>query len=258
MAATAPRLPPAPARRLQLQPPPLPEVRVVPWQVVAAQLDATWNPDAPHISIWGQTRVAGKSHLIRYGLTPLLTRDRVLVIDTKGGDATWAGWGQPITRLRPSMFRRENPDKPRSGWYHLIVPRGVAQGRPVAAEAMERVFTEGDWVIVFDEGRSITDPRPPFLGLKAPVEEILTMGGGRGIMAVHGTQAPRYCAGSAYSECAHSMTGRTTDTEVQKRLREIAGYRRELDPVIAALKRRQVLYLGDGGDSLYVSQAPPK
>lgn len=256
MTAPVLRLPPPPPQQLatyRQQPTPV----VVPWSVVEDQLAATWTPEAPHISLWGQTRSAGKSHLTRYGLTPLLTHDRVLVIDTKQGDATWDGWGKDITQLRKAMFRREG-HKPRDGWYRLIAPRGVAKGRPAVAEAIERVFLEGEWVIVFDEGRSITDPRAPFLGLRAPVEEVLTMGGGRGIMAVHSTQAPRYCAGSAYTECAHMFCGRTSDTETQKRLREVGGYTRELDPVLMGLRRRQMLYLGDSGDTLYITQAPPK
>lgn len=226
----------------------------VPWQVVADQLDNDWNPDAPHMSVWGQTRVAGKSHLIRHGLTPLLTGDRVLVIDCKGGDRTWAGWGKPISRLRRAMFRNEG-HKPRDGWYHLIAPRGLP-GRDVVREALERVYTEREWVLILDEGGVITRPRPPFLNLQAPVDELLTNGGGRDIMVVHGSQAPRWCTGCAYSECAHSFIGRTKDTEVQKRLREIGGYTRTLDPVLQRLQRRNFLYLGDGGDTLYITQAP--
>lgn len=227
------------------------------WEVAAETLEQTWGPDAPHFSVWGQTRVAGKSHFKRYGLMPLVPNDRVLVIDNKGGDPTWRGWGKDIGRLKKAMFRREG-HKPRDGHYRLVLPRKTAEARAICAEALERCFTEGEWVIVLDEGRAITDPRAPNLNLRPAVDELFLRGGSRGLMLVHGSQAPRWCTSCAYSECAHSAIGRTRDAQVHQRLQETSGFTRELVPTLAALQRHEFLLISEGGDVLMITKAPPK
>lgn len=234
------------------------EVPAREWDEVAAYVNAEWKPDSsPHHAIIAQTR-AGKSSLIRHGLLPLVPYDRVLVLDSKGGrDRSWSGWGRTVSRF-PSSFklRSVDPETPRAGWFRLVIPRTRAEGRPVVAEALDKVIQQGDWIVVVDETRHVTDAGDPGLGLRGPYEELVLRGGAHGVMVISGTQAPRWVPSSFYDGAAFAWFGRLRDQVIHKRILEVGGMSRELLPTVSTLPRFSWLLNADGGDYLAVVKAP--
>ena len=240
--------------------PPEPEpIGSQPWRRVAEYVNETWRPDsAPHHAIIAQTR-AGKSSLIRRGILPLVPHDRVLVLDSKGGkDQTWAGFGKTVKRF-PSRLQlsTRDPDTPRSQWFRLVIPWNRDEAREVVNDALETVARQGDWVVVVDETRHITDPSAPGLGLRGPFENLLLRGGSHGVMVVMGTQAPRWVPSSFYDQAAFAWIGRVRDEQAHKRLLEIGGMSRDLLPTVRNVPRYSWLLNADGGDFLALTK-PPK
>jgi hypothetical protein len=200
-----------------------------------------------------QTR-AGKSYLVRHGLLPLCRNDRVLFIDVKGNDPTLAGLGNPVAKI-PSklgglkgLLRKPEPEE---HWYRLRVhkgPRNREAARAQVTEAFERVLREGDWVVILDELRAITDPQYPGLHLKPYYEEFILRGGSNGISTVSCSQEPRWCPGAFYTQQNFTFLSRLEDLASQKRLSEI-GSTRQLVPHVTKIARHNWLYMDNMDDS---------
>src|ERR1022692_1965296 len=62
---------------------------------------------------------AGKTYLITRVILPLCALDRVLIIDVKGDDSVWAGYGKPIGRMVPGLSGTGGG--PAGNWYRLVV-----------------------------------------------------------------------------------------------------------------------------------------
>jgi hypothetical protein len=237
-----------------------PTIPTLSWEQVETYVHAEWIPDqSPHHCVVAQTR-AGKSHLIRHGILPLVQFDRVLVIDSKGGqDKTWAGCGKLVKSL-PSAARMRLTDdrKPMAHWYRLVVPIDRQEGRRVVHDALTRIAAMGDFVVVIDETRHITDAAEPGLGLRGPYENLVLRGGSHGVMVVSGTQAPRWVPSTFYDQAGFAWIGRVTDEQAHKRLMEIGGMTRALLPQVAGIERRKWLLNADGGQFRAFTQAPAR
>lgn len=222
------------------------------WPEVVRRIDRLWVPQqAPHHSIMGQTR-SGKSYLITRGLLPLVGRENVLTIDCKGGDETLLGYcGKPVKAIPTRLRKLSNESRPKENWYHLIVADHRAQARDQVAEALERVYKEGDWVVVVDETRAVADPRSPGLGLQPLLDRMWLRGGGRGITVVAGTQAPRWVPSSFYDQCAFVWCSRIRDQHAHQRVMEIGSMTKDHIPVIARIRKRQWLYMDDEEDETW-------
>jgi hypothetical protein len=226
----------------------------VSWDIVRARVNQFWEArTAPHISVMAQTR-AGKSYLMRYGLLPMCRWDRVLILDVKGRDQTLMGLGKPVQQLptRPqrmkSFFVRPQP---MDYWYRLVVHRGpqnIAAARIQVTTAFERVLREGDWVVVIDELRAVTDPQPPGLHLKPYYEEFILRGGSHGIATVSLSQEPRWNPGSFYTQSNFYFFSRLEDEAAQKRLSEVGSAKKML-PIIQKIPRRYWLYMDNMSDT---------
>lgn len=236
------------------------------WKATRAYVSQQWQPDSnPHHCVIAQTR-SGKSTMIRRGILPMVPRDRVLILDSKGGrDQTWAGCGKSV-RAFPSKLRRQLVDD-RAGafWYRLVIPSNTAEARKVVGDALNRVEAEGEWVVVFDEARHITDPpanaiRGVGLGLRGHYEALMMRGGALGVMCISGTQSPRWVPSSFYSQASFAWIGHLRDEAAHKRCLEIGGMTKSLLPVIATVPRYEFLLNADGGDYLRMVKppAPPK
>lgn len=214
------------------------------WDKVAERVDKYWiAEDAPHHSIVGQTR-SGKSYLITRGILPLCQNDRVLIIDNKGDDPTLKGTGKPVVKL--NRITRDlwiDKRQPRSQWYRLIVHDDWAAARHQVSAALNVVFKEGNWVVVVDETRALTDPREPSLGLRPQLEQLWLRGGSKGISVIAGTQAPRWVPSSFYDQPSFVWIGRVEDQAAQKRMMEIGGLTKDLLPQVGQIERRSWLYL---------------
>lgn len=193
----------------------------------------------------GQTR-SGKSYLTRHGILETCTYDRVLFIDCKGDDPTIMGLGKVVNRFPTRLQRNtrdfmDDSDKPRSQWFRLVTSRNWAEARDQVGEALTEVMNEGDWIVVVDELRIITDTREPGLNLAPLWEAIMLRGGGRGVGAVNLTQEPRWVRGSFYTQPSFIWISRVEDEAAQKRIAEIGSSRALMDH-LPGIARRVWIY----------------
>jgi hypothetical protein len=226
-----------------------PEDAVIPqvdYEEVHNRLGEFWVPSqAPHHAIVAQTR-GGKSYLIGNGILRHKENERVLIIDVKGDDPTYAEIGNPVDKI-PSKFSRTFNDwiseaKPREHWYRLVVREDWDDARKQVAKVLADCYKEHNWTIVLDETRALTDPRPPGLNLSPLVEQLWLRGGSKGISVVAATQGPRWVPRSFYEQAQFHWIGRIEDEDSQKRLREIGGMERYHLPTIKALQRHHFIY----------------
>ena len=235
----------------------------VPWPVIRSRLQRHWViRDAPHHSVMGQTR-SGKSYLMRYGILDVCRYERVIIIDCKGDDATLSGLGKVVTRfpskgLRSIKQLREDDD-PYGNWYRLVISLDWAVARDQVGEALTRVMQEGDWIVVIDELRVITDTREPGLNLAPQWEAIILRGGGKGVGAVNLTQEPRWVRGSFYTQGSFYWFSRVEDEAAQKRIGEIGSSRSLMEKLIT-IPRRRWIYMDNLEDDRFwgLTQVPAR
>lgn len=218
----------------------------VPWGQIQSRLANLWEiRDAPHHSVIGQTR-SGKSHLVRYGILKTCRWDRVLILDGKGDDTSLMGLGRAVNRFptKPMRSARQlmQDEKPGGNWFRLVTSPDFAIARDQAGEALERVMSEGDWVVVIDELRYITDTRAPGLNLRPQWEAITLRGGSRGVGLVNLTQEPRWVPGSFYTQSSFYWFSRVEDEAAQKRISEVGSSRSLMDH-LARIPRHSWIYM---------------
>jgi len=223
------------------------------WDMVRGRLNRLWVArNAPHVSVMGQTR-SGKSYLVCHGILDLCRWDRVLIIDVKGDDPTLAGTGKPVRHI-PTVMRSirqmMRDERPRQNWYRLVTYEDFEDAHCQVGEALERVFSEGDWVVVIDELRAIVDPRPPGINLKPQWERFMLRGGSKGIAMVNLTQEPRWVPGSFYTQPSFVWLSRVEDEASQKRIAEI-GSSRALLPHLSRIPKKEWLYMDNEESDRY-------
>ena len=220
-------------------------------------MDKLWVPqNAPHHSIFGQNG-SGKSHLIVYGLLPLCEGDRVCIFDNKGGDdPVLNDSGAHRVRQIPSKLHRAAfyENKPRSQWYHLIVHDEVERARDQVGRALEKMYAEGEWIIVLDETRAISDPRSPGLGLQPLLDRLWLRGRSRKISVIASTQAPRWVPTSFYDQCQFAWCSRVRDHRGHERIMEIGSMTRAHIPHIARIRKRRWLYMDDEEEDTWLAE----
>lgn len=224
------------------------------WEAIRSRLAKYWVArEAPHISIMGQTR-SGKSYLTRHGIMPLCKWDRVLFVDVKGDDRTLQGLGKPVrsipSKILQSAKRLVRDDEPGGNWFRLVTYDDWDRAREQLNEAYSRIYSEGDWVIVHDELRAITDARPPGLRLASHWERFILRGGSKGIATVNLSQEPRWCPGSFYSQGSFYFFSRIEDERAQKRLSEV-GSSKQLESYVKSIPRRWWLYMDNMDDERF-------
>ena len=248
-AATRPRLTPStyPSRKSDSA---LVSIPGRSWKEIIRRVDAKWVTQfAPHNSIIGQNG-SGKSHLIVFGLLPLCVDDRVLIIDNKGDDPVLNASGAKPVRMIPRKLARTafHEGKPRQQWFRLKVSDDVNQAQDQVGNALQRVYAEGEWVVVLDETRAISDPRSPGLGLQPELDRLWLRGRSRNIAVVAATQAPRWVPSSFYDQCQFVWCSRVRDERAHQRIMEIGSMTRAHIPHIASVRKRWWLYMDDEDD----------
>jgi hypothetical protein len=224
-------------------------VPFVAWSELRRELGGAWD-EGQHVSVIAQTG-GGKSFLMRHGLMPLCSADRVAVIDCKGDDPTWRGFGERVARIpRYQLFR----DDERPEHYRIVTPDDVNDARGQVTDLLRSAYRAGRWIVVLDETRALADPRAPSLGLQPYLDQMWLRGRSRKVTVVAGTQAPRWVPRAMYDQASHLFIGRILDREARKRLREIAGFSDAIEPTVAALGKFDFLYIGDYGDRLAVTR----
>lgn len=216
------------------------------WKAVLRRVDEKWKPQfAPHHSIIGQNG-AGKTHLIVHGIMPLCLRDNLIIFDSKGDDPVLSQTGAKPVRHIPSKYRRVlDDDRDKNGWFRLVIYDDVERARDQVGQALDRVYSEGSWIVVLDETRAISDPRSPGLGLQPLLDRLWLRGRSRNISVVAATQAPRWVPTSFYDQCQFVWCSRVRDERAHQRIQEIGSMTRAHIPHIAQIRKRRWLYMDD-------------
>jgi hypothetical protein len=216
------------------------------WKEIQSRVNKLWIPKfAPHHSLIGQNG-AGKSHLIVHGILPLCAKDNVAIFDCKGDDPVLSASGAKPVRKLPSKLRRTlDNDNPRDGWYRIVVSDELQRARDQVGEALETIYAEGNWIVILDETRAISDPRSPGLGLQPQLDRLWLRGRSRNICVVAATQAPRWVPTSFYDQCQFVWCSRIRDERAHQRIMEIGSMTRAHIPHIANIRKRRWLYMDD-------------
>lgn len=235
------------------------DIPEVPWAEVQARVGNLWVVrDAPHMSVIGQTR-SGKSYLVRHGILPLCKYDRVLFIDAKGDDRTITGLGQVVDHFPTKAERnvRQSGRKwmhddpvPMAQWYRLVTSEKTETAAKQVGHALESIRKEGDWIVVSDELRYLTDTREPGIGMLGEWSAIIMRGGSRGIGMISLTQEPRWVPGLFYTQPSFFWISRVEDEAAQKRIAEI-GSSRALISHLNTIRRRYWIYTDSLEDDRY-------
>lgn len=230
------------------------DIPEVPWATIQSRLASKWViVDAPHHSIMGQTR-SGKSYLTRHGILKVCEWDRVLFIDGKGDDPTISGLGRVVSRFPSKLSRSRQQlfrdDERQGNWFRLVTSMDWNVARDQVGEALTRVMQEGNWVVVIDELRYITDTRAPGLNLAPQWEAIVLRGGSKGVGLVNLTQEPRWVRGSFYTQGSFYWFSRVEDEAAQKRISEIGSSRALLEK-LASIPRRSWIYMDNLDDERF-------
>jgi hypothetical protein len=215
-----------------------------------------WDPFErnPHIAVFGISG-SGKSWLIRYGILPLRAYTRTVLIDVKDDrDSTWEGYGHPVTELPAAFFKTGNGDSERPCTWRVIVDRSNAQAQ--LRRIFDQIRNEGHCLLVIDESRSITEREQ--MGLGSVVENLILEGRGLGITVIMGAQSSAWAVASLKDQAACLLIGQTSDQDQALKLAKIAGYGRNLSPVIEQIPARQWLYRDkwEGASILALTDAP--
>lgn len=226
------------------------------WAEVTRRVDQFWQVEfAPHHSIMGQNG-AGKSYLIVNGLLPLCVDDKVLIIDNKGDDPVLNSSGAKPVKVIPRRLRRVTFDdsKPKSAWFRLVVSDNVAQAQDQVGSALQTVYNEGEWIVVIDETRAVSDPRSPGLGLQPELDRLWLRGRSRRIGVIASTQAPRWVPSSFYDQCQFVWCSRIRDDRAHQRIQEIGSMTKAHIPHIASIRKRRWLYMDDEEDDTWLAE----
>jgi hypothetical protein len=222
---------------------------------VQRRVDELWKPEfAPHHSLFGQNG-SGKSHLIVHGLLPLCLYDNVAIFDNKGDDPVLGASGaRPVRRL-PSKFRRSlDNNRERDGWFRVVAYDELNQAQDQFGRALEQIYKEGNWIVVLDETRAISDPRSPGLGLQPLLDRLWLRGRSRRICVIASTQAPRWVPTSFYDQCQFSWSSRIRDDRAHQRIMEIGSMTKAHIPHIASIRKRRWLYMDDEEEDTWIAE----
>lgn len=231
-------------------------IPTVSWAQVIRRVDEKWKAEfAPHHSVMGQNG-AGKSYLIVHGLLPLCVDDKVLIIDNKGDDPVLNSAGARPVKQIPRQYRRvaTEDQKPKSGWYRLVVSEHREKAIDQVGRALDQVYKEGEWVVVIDETRALSDPRSPGLGLQPELDRLWLRGRSRRIPVIASTQAPRWVPSSFYDQCQFVWCSRIRDDKAHLRIQEIGSMTRAYIPHIANIRKRRWLYMDDEEDETWMAE----
>lgn len=222
----------------------------VPFSLVASRVNRLWDPmNAAHHVIFAQTR-AGKSHLITRGLLDLRPYDRTLILDVKGDDPVWDGYGKLVTEVSAGFGG--DGDGPAGMRYRLFVDltdRKASQRK--VRGVLEQINAEGRCIVVIDECRAITDRIDQGgLGLAGPVESLLMRGPSRGATLIIAAQDTAYVPPTMRTQGAFRWAGHIPNRAVQKRVAEMFGYSTREASMFSVAPRRFLFSDSQGGLAL--------
>jgi hypothetical protein len=229
----------------------MPGVPEIPFPLVAGRIQRNWNPleANPHQALFAQTR-GGKSHLIRYGILPLVPYARAVVLDVKpGGDATWDGWGNDVLELPPAFGIGDN------GWprYRVLVQPGDEGHRQVGS-ILEQLSVEGEAVLAIDDARRITDSHAPGLRLGNTVDHLLLEGAAIGLTVILGANSTAWATTALKDQCATIWIGHIRTKDQRDKFADLAGLPKAVRGELDSIAPRRWLYSDYAGAELMLAR----
>ncbi len=206
---------------------------------VAGRVQRLWSPTErnPHHVVLGYTG-SGKSHLIRFGLLPVVPLARVVVVDIKpGGEPVWDGWGEDTDHLAPG-FGLNASGYPR---YRIRLLPGYA-GKEQVRRILDQLGAEGEAILVIDDARKVTDRQAPGLGLGNTVEHLLLECRVIGLTVILGAGSVAWLPPSAKDQPGFAWLGYVGHTEQRDEFAKVASLDREARAVLDQIAPRQWLY----------------
>jgi hypothetical protein len=201
---------------------------------IAARIANHLNPFDynTHHSFRAITR-SGKSHLIRYGILPLMGMSRIVVIDIKpGGSRVWNDYGNDVTELKSGFGK--GPD----GTPHY---RLLAHSREQTEQFLRMISNDGSCVIVFDDSRRITANKPDF-GLGSYVDELMTIGGEIGITIIICANSTVWSTSGLRDQCSTNWIGQMPNEDERNAFIKQAGLPKTILPILGTLPPHQFVY----------------
>ncbi len=212
-------------------------VSAVPFGEVAKRVDRLWCPSQgpAHHAIFGMTG-AGKTYLITRGLMAMMSRQRVLVIDVKGDDRTWDGYGTPVTHLDPGFM----------GQCRLDVQAAARSGtdpKALVKRALDIAADEGHMTLIIDELHTVAQT----FGLGGQIESLLRSARSRECSLVLATQTIGYASVTLKDQCQFVWVGHSGDARRQRDVADVIGQPKSFLPVLQGIRGREWLYTDDIG-----------
>lgn len=207
------------------------------WRRLYPHLRSTWQ-QGEHLSIIGPTG-CGKTTLESRMLD---VRDSVVVFVTKIYDDTISGDFRDYKRIYswPPPKAWDNKVLLWPDTKGLTIRETYRKQRDVFKHALDTIFRERNWCVVFDEQHYMCKQ----LGLDVENAMLLQQGRSSGLSVVNGTQRPSWVPVVTYSSATHAMIYRTTYRDDLRRLSELGGVdMRDMQSNLLTLAKHDFIYV---------------
>jgi hypothetical protein len=207
----------------------------VPWEKLHQHVMTTWK-QGEHLASVGPTG-CGKTTLLsrvlparRYVVVLVTkTRDRTLKTQFKGFDRIYQ-W--PPNRWQSRILLWPKGDR--------TVRGTILKQKDVFQKALDHIFNDGNWCVVFDEQHYICKK----LGLSVENEMFLHQGRSSGLSVVNGTQRPAWVPVVTYDSSTHAFVWNTGFEADRKRLADLGGInRRTFETNMGSLGKHEFIYV---------------
>lgn len=217
----------------------------IPIPIVQSRVNRLWRPDTAAHHLILAMNGAGKTRLITDTLLPLAERERVLILDVKGNDPSWAGVAREVRDIRPGFGTAREGGGPAGLWFRLVLDRAnLVDARERCRAALDVVADEGHTVLVIDETRAVADDAE--LAARALVERIVLTGRSGNTSVILASQDTTWLPTSVRSQWAFGWVGALRDDAVRRDAARILGLPpREAVPTLRRVRKRQWLYVDE-------------
>lgn len=206
------------------------------WGSLYNSVGRNWQ-QGEHVSIIGPTG-CGKTTLESRLLS---VRDSVVVFVTKIYDNTISRDFKGYKRIYEWPPPKAWDDKvllwPKPG---ATIRETYAIQRKVFKDALDSIFRERNWCVVFDEQHYMCKQ----LGLDVENAMLLQQGRSSGLSVVNGTQRPAWVPVVTYSSATHAFIWRTTHRDDLRKVAELGGIEmRDMQANLLSLNKHDFIYV---------------